>query len=178
MCVGMSFRREESSAPPPAASQETLDAVGSSDFKYGCLGYGVYKAAVQRLREEHGQTSAASATTAMGMGRRTAGGAASVPDLPWCEGLEVIASSGEPADAAKGVPNLSKTQGKAPAKSADDSVLTGLAQPMEELLQDFPEKFKRSSMRILNQMQSNAYKLATAVGYGVDWVWSLGQRDK
>lgn len=32
----------------------------------------------------------------------------------------MIASSGEPADAAKGVPNLSKTQGKAPAKSAGE----------------------------------------------------------
>ena len=65
--------------PPPSLAN---DSVGNDEFKYACIGYGVYKAAMQSLREEHGQTSGPQGSTDPHPHRDG-------QELPWCQGLEV-----------------------------------------------------------------------------------------
>jgi len=174
ICVGFPYVRESTRQQGSRLrpSPDAVEAIGNGEFKYSCVGYGVYKQCMASASNTHPSTSSAHS------------------DVPHCHGLEVIATTVSIDERGKqekpaAVP---LSQQAATSQQPDAPPIVGTARtpappssqpsPFSDssaiaFLNEFPEKFFRSSTKILARMEKNAFKLASKMGSGFDYVGGI-----
>mmetsp|Transcript_39085 Transcript_39085/g.85049 ORF Transcript_39085/g.85049 Transcript_39085/m.85049 type:complete len:209 (-) Transcript_39085:338-964(-) len=175
ICVGFPYvrdvTRQQGSRLRP--SPDAVEAIGNGEFKYSCVGYGVYKQCMGGSKT-HPTSSTAHA------------------DVPHCHGLEVIATTvnvderGKHVKPATPLPTPQLAQDAAASQRPDAPPIAAPAArsaapppassptfTAAAFLNDFSDKFFRSSTKIIVRMEKNAYKLASKMGSGFEYVGGM-----
>lgn len=175
------------------------ETVPPGHFRYLCLGYSMYNETRLRERQRGAVGAAGSSSGGTGSSGDNASGdrrqqqqqQGDDVELPYCEGVEIISAAAlqrKPVLLEEGAspselgtnPISANNQGPAPAQPKDRRNF--VSPPMNGIrLDEFPQRFMKSSRKILDQMSINASRIVVTVKRTADRVqeglWGDRSRD-